>query len=660
MKPTLSKQKKLLPLAALSLILLVCLSLWIGLSAERYQIVYSSGGAWDLRDFDFVDNNARLQGHVEFIPGDFLTPEEFYARADEIIIGYAHEAADYSTSRVRLLLPDDSFHTVSRISTDFADRIFVNGIWLHDVGLPADNMADVVPFTARVTFTARADNADGYYVIEIIQQTSNLGMRGRGVLPQDWRVGEYAFYNTILRADYSVNIVLGAYIALFLSFMLLFVLMQGYRPNLYFALFCLMWFLRTGVTSSARVFAVLLPWLPGIPSMRIEYIAMPVTAILLLTLIRELFPGLLHKIFYRWVTVVSAVFAAAFLFGNAILMGYAILLCQIFYSLCIIYVAVRFAVKLRDTDAAQRIFVAGALFFMYSAVRDFTYYSFPQFSLPPFAGTNLTQIAMLAFAFCQATTVFIASMREVEEAKANRQKAAAERAALETMNRMKNEFMANMSHELITPLAVIDGYADLARWEVDASTASADTQEKLLTISMESRRLSRLVKQLLSETEGKRSAGSILSVAVHELSERAAVVCEPVLAKNNNRLDIQIEADCPSVKANPDMIFPVLVNLVNNANRHVSGGVIIITARRTGGGVLFSVEDEGEGIPPDMLASIFERGYSGDGGTGLGLAICKEAVEVHGGTIAIESEPGKGTRVTFSLPMSDENKGGSI
>ena len=112
--------------------------------------------------------------------------------------------------------------------------------------------------------------------------------------------------------------------------------------------------------------------------------------------------------------------------------------------------------------------------------------------------------------------------------------------------------------------------------------------------------------------------------------------------------------------ANPDMILRVIINFVENANRHVKGGTVVITAKGDSlpnekpEMVLFSVEDKGCGISPEILDKIFERGYSGDGGSGLGLYICKEAVVAHGGTVDVESELGKGTRITFTLPVGKE------
>ena len=120
---------------------------------------------------------------------------------------------------------------------------------------------------------------------------------------------------------------------------------------------------------------------------------------------------------------------------------------------------------------------------------------------------------------------------------------------------------------------------------------------------------------------------------------------------------MQIEKDCPYILANPDMLIQILFNLANNANRHTENDTVAIIICTKGDMVQFQVQDKGAGIPAHILDKIFERGVSGDGSTGLGLVICKEAVEIHGGTIEIESEQGRGATVTFTLPIYNEAEG---
>ncbi|MEJ5197508.1 MAG: ATP-binding protein, partial [Anaerolineae bacterium] len=125
-------------------------------------------------------------------------------------------------------------------------------------------------------------------------------------------------------------------------------------------------------------------------------------------------------------------------------------------------------------------------------------------------------------------------------------------------------------------------------------------------------------------------------------------------------LSVDLPADLPLVEADPERIGQVLRNLLNNAIAHTpAGGHVSITARVVGQQVAVSVHDTGTGISPEDLPHVFERFYRADksrarqtGGAGLGLAIVKQLVVAHGGQVSAESEPGRGSTFTFTLPQA--------
>src|SRR5262249_44465341 len=121
-------------------------------------------------------------------------------------------------------------------------------------------------------------------------------------------------------------------------------------------------------------------------------------------------------------------------------------------------------------------------------------------------------------------------------------------------------------------------------------------------------------------------------------------------------LQVEVPEDLPAVAADAQQAARVITNLVTNALRHTDAGAITLSARPQPGSVLFSVSDTGSGIPRDYLGRIFERFVqvpgARSGGAGLGLSIAKKIVELHGGTIGAESEPGRGSTFSFSLPVA--------
>ncbi|MDL2272960.1 HAMP domain-containing histidine kinase [Oscillospiraceae bacterium OttesenSCG-928-G22] len=235
---------------------------------------------------------------------------------------------------------------------------------------------------------------------------------------------------------------------------------------------------------------------------------------------------------------------------------------------------------------------------------------------------------------------------------------AEQNAELNRAGRQKAMLLTDVSHEIRTPLAVISGYAQRARQQIAAGTVSEETLQGLLTIQLEAHRLAELSQQLIS-TPMVADATPPGPVNPRDVMEQAAALVRPILDKNRNALHLQVESDCPPIHAGAGMIAQVLVNLCVNANRHTQDDAIIIAAGLAGNGMVeFAVSDNGDGIDAALLRAVFERGVSGDGKSGLGLPICKEIVEAHGGEIGIASQPGEGTRVSFTLPASSAQKEG--
>jgi signal transduction histidine kinase len=635
--------KKLFPLAVLPLILAVCFGLWVNL-IPGFTKVESETGVWDLRGIELADTFANIGGPAEHIRGALLAPEEFAAREGEAVIGPTQNEP-YLTSRLRIILPDDGWYTFTRISIDFSQRVYVNGELLLEVGKPGESPDTDVPDTARVTFTARPVNG----VVEIVQQSSNFVHR-EGGYHSDWHIGRQSLITYIRNVDFITSIILGCFLSLFLIFSLLFLMLRGIKANLYFALFCLMWFLRSGVTG-AKIFSAVFPWLDWYAKFRMEYIAIPAAAVLTVAIIDALFPGIMHKAFRRAVYTLSAGFAALFLFADTMIMSRALFALYALYGPAILYIAARFVMKLRGVKLEQGVFLTGAALFLFSAVWDFLYYNNLFTPLLP-VNTYLSGIAMLVFAFFEAAAVFIATMREVERAKEAERTLAAENALLDSLSRMKSDYLANISHEMRTPLSIMSGYAQQTEEEIEAGDTSEKTLKNLHVIQAEAYRLAELAGQVLYSAKNIQTGIGVTPTKPADILERAAAVCAPILAKNKNRLETSAEPDCPETAANIDVIVQVLVNLCANAGRHTKNGVVSMAAKQAGDFIEFTVRDNGSGIAPELLPHVFKRGVSGDDATGLGLAICNDVIRQHSGTIDIDSEIGKGTSVTFTLPLS--------
>jgi two-component system phosphate regulon sensor histidine kinase PhoR len=222
---------------------------------------------------------------------------------------------------------------------------------------------------------------------------------------------------------------------------------------------------------------------------------------------------------------------------------------------------------------------------------------------------------------------------------------------------VRRDFVANVSHELKTPLTSISGYAETLLGDA----ADAETTHRFLgTILSNARRMQRLVDDLLdlSRIEAGRWQPSRTDVDVAAVAREAWAALAVRAETNRVELTLELAPDAAVVHADLDALRQILTNLLDNSLRYTPpGGRITCVSQRTAGGVAVSVRDNGVGITGDHLPRIFERFYRADssrsrdeGGTGLGLAIVKHLVEAHGGRVSAASERGSGTTVTCVFP----------
>ncbi len=228
------------------------------------------------------------------------------------------------------------------------------------------------------------------------------------------------------------------------------------------------------------------------------------------------------------------------------------------------------------------------------------------------------------------------------------------RRRLETIRR---DFVANVSHELKTPLTVISGFAETLR---DPELGESDRQRFLQTIESNTRRMQRIVDDLLDLSRYESGSWRPMIIA----NDLASVVTDVFTSAQRGAeakgiaLAFEAPAEARYVDADPTALRQVLSNLVENAVRHTANGSIVVRAEAIANrGVTISVADTGSGIPAEHLSRIFERFYRVDagrareeGGTGLGLAIVRHLVETHGGSVHAESVVGRGTTITIHFP----------
>lgn len=237
-------------------------------------------------------------------------------------------------------------------------------------------------------------------------------------------------------------------------------------------------------------------------------------------------------------------------------------------------------------------------------------------------------------------------------------------ASLAAMESSRRSFTANVSHELKTPMTTIGGFIDGI---LDGTIPPERQRHYLGIVSVEVQRLSRLVRSMLSIARIEAGELCIVPTPVEmtDIVNRTVFSFEQIIEEKEIQV-LGLDAEHHLVAADPDLLYQVVYNLVDNAIKFVNPGGTLEFGYQLEGGFLFvSVKNSGQGIAPDEIPKLFDRFYKSDksrsldkNGVGLGLSIVKTIVNLHGGEIYIKSQPGEFTQFVFSLPAVPPKKTG--
>ncbi|GHU11164.1 hypothetical protein FACS1894185_3950 [Betaproteobacteria bacterium] len=263
---------------------------------------------------------------------------------------------------------------------------------------------------------------------------------------------------------------------------------------------------------------------------------------------------------------------------------------------------------------------------------------------------------------CFLLDAAVRQISEVEAAKHEVEKLSIKTESLDRLNHSKTEFLQDMSHEMRNPLTVIATGIDYTDKEINRDSGSMQNASLALdVIRHETQRLGRMVAGMVTmasiiETDEKRTRAQFATLLL-----RSAESLRLVAEQKGNTLLVETQDGLSDVYIESDNYMRVVTNLLSNAIDHTQNGKISVTAKTDNSYIVVSVTDTGEGMPPEILQNVFDRGTSSKGSTGYGLYLSKAAVEAHGGTITVESDPGEGTVVTFTIPVySGQEEGHDI
>lgn len=227
-----------------------------------------------------------------------------------------------------------------------------------------------------------------------------------------------------------------------------------------------------------------------------------------------------------------------------------------------------------------------------------------------------------------------------------------------TLEQRREDLLTNISHELRTPLTAIQGFVEAI---LDGLVQDEATLRRYLeVIEKESKHMNRLVEDLMDliKLKDRKIQLSRYYVQVDELMEKIKITFEPQIKAKGNELHADYPAKLSPLLADAVRLEQILINLVHNANKFTEHGWVRMTVEEIGDHIVIAIADNGIGIPSHDLDRIWERFYKAQQsrrdqgrGAGLGLAIVKELVELHGGSIRVQSRLGQGTTFTMIFPL---------
>lgn len=233
--------------------------------------------------------------------------------------------------------------------------------------------------------------------------------------------------------------------------------------------------------------------------------------------------------------------------------------------------------------------------------------------------------------------------------------------SLEKVEEKRQEFVSSVSHEIQSPLTSIQGFSQALREE---DLNEEERSHYLSIIENESRRLSKLSSQLLTLSFLERDNYEQVNTPFNLVEQMREIISTLEWQWQQKELSIEVRGDQANIVGDPQLIYQIWFNIISNAIRYTpTGGTIIINIKKEDISVEVSIHDTGVGISSDDLQHIFERFYKVDKArtrdeesTGLGLSIAKRIVELHDGTIMVDSELGVGTTFIVHLPLYRHTK----
>lgn len=638
-------RRTVLPFCSFVLAVAAIFSAIVLLGQVNVDTITGPPGQADMTGVDFAGATAET-GSLLYTPGLFLRPGQPPPANDG-------QDAAFGTYSISIAIPNGEY-ILGFNSIEYATRVYINGELVDEVGVVADTKEAYTPARAYRHYVVRPQNGS----LDLVFHYANF-YEGYGKPPTLYIGLPNQMINRQVHADFTRFTLMAVYLAAFLLYFGIYLFRRSGAETMFFAVTCLYMAARESFVGEQFLSAFLedISW--DILFI-VQYLSIGILVILLFSFTISLFPFVLPKRGARVFYVACFSFLVVAAFTQTYMPRLSLYVYLGIGAFVMVYILVQITRRLK-TLPPDKILSAGGVWLLYMA---FFNDMFHLLHLPvgPIGRQAMLQSVMIVFIFIQMIALFLQFMRterELGEVRARQAALSSQNETLQLVDRQRVQFLSNVSHELKTPLTVVSNYAQLSRQhEERKDPPDGYVVNKMLLVASEAERMALMVDQILdiARIEEGRMRYEFEPVDIGALVQSTIGVYYPVLNKNRNTLRIDVAPALPHVHADAGRISQVLVNPIGNAVKFTSRGTITVSAQAQGQAVAITVRDTGVGMDEDHRLHLFERYYTREGvdnqgpGTGLGLYISREIVLDHGGELAVESTPGQGTSVTFTLP----------
>ncbi|MBI9081108.1 MAG: response regulator [Pseudodesulfovibrio sp.] len=629
-------------------------------------------GVLDLSAWNFERNGpARLFGEWEFYwqeqgePGepaseDLLAEKDYYRVPGlwegSTAKGLSLSATGYATYRLRVRMPEKAPKSMSLLVSGGMSvcTLWVNNVVMAASGTLGQDMASEKPLLHYVI----ADSFSPGESLDVVLLVSNFHNE-QGGLNGDIRLGSARQIDSI----YSIPRLSGAFmggalLCMSLFYLVLFSLRCSARENLYFGLFCLFWCVAIIFSPTCGfLMTVLVPSLPWEWYINISMLPYGLTVPLLLMFYHCLFPKKYGAVVERVYWVLGLLYIGYILIPPAnayspILFGYFIT-----GGCAFVYLFTCFFMDLIHREKGVIMLAAGYVALGCAEFDDVL------LDLNIVSSVNLRSYGVFIFILSYAVYLSFRFSRAFSESENLSGELESANIQLVRLNKLKDEFLANTTHELKTPLVGMVGIAE-ALLAGAGGRLSNVVKENLHLVVHSGKRLSKLINDVLDLSRLKHQDIVLHKgeVCLYAAVQRILALSSPLNQDGNLALRSEIQTDFPKLLADQGRLEQILFNLVGNSLKFTEKGEILISATVGNGVAEVSVTDTGIGIPSEDQGRIFNAFEQRDSvgthvlsGTGLGLSITRHLVELHGGTLRVSSRFGRGSTFSFTLPLYDAN-----